>query len=49
MTTLAPAVTATLQKSPAPGGDNAIVTLEPAATQVTRGAIGTRFTTPQGP
>ena len=29
----------------APGGDNAIVTLEPAATQVTRGAIGIRFTT----
>jgi catechol 2,3-dioxygenase-like lactoylglutathione lyase family enzyme len=29
----------------APGGDNAIVTLEPAATQVTRGAIGIRFAT----
>jgi catechol 2,3-dioxygenase-like lactoylglutathione lyase family enzyme len=29
----------------APGGDNAIVTLEPAATEVTRGAIGIRFTT----
>ncbi|MBV9795094.1 MAG: VOC family protein [Actinobacteria bacterium] len=29
----------------APGGDNAIVTLEPAAPQVTRGAIGIRFTT----
>jgi lactoylglutathione lyase len=29
----------------APGRDNAIVTLEPAATQVTRGAIGIRFTT----
>jgi lactoylglutathione lyase len=29
----------------APGGDNAIVTLEPAAAQVTRGAIGIRFTT----
>jgi lactoylglutathione lyase len=28
-----------------PGGDNAIVTLEPAAPQVTRGAIGIRFTT----
>ena len=29
----------------APGGDNAIVTREPAATEVTRGAIGIRFTT----
>jgi lactoylglutathione lyase len=29
----------------APGGDNAIVTLEPAAAEVTRGAIGIRFTT----
>jgi lactoylglutathione lyase len=29
----------------APGGDNAIVTLEPAAPEVTRGAIGIRFTT----
>ena len=29
----------------APGGDNAIVTLEPAAPDVTRGAIGIRFTT----
>ena len=29
----------------APGGDNDIVTLEPAAAQVTRGAIGIRFTT----
>src|SRR5260370_12414685 len=29
----------------APGGDNAIVTLEPAATQVTRGPIAIRFTT----
>jgi catechol 2,3-dioxygenase-like lactoylglutathione lyase family enzyme len=29
----------------APGGDNAIVTLEPAETEVTRGAIGIRFTT----
>jgi lactoylglutathione lyase len=29
----------------APGGDNAIVTLEPAAADVTRGAIGIRFTT----
>jgi catechol 2,3-dioxygenase-like lactoylglutathione lyase family enzyme len=29
----------------APGGDTAIVTLEPAATEVTRGAIGIRFTT----
>jgi catechol 2,3-dioxygenase-like lactoylglutathione lyase family enzyme len=29
----------------APGGDNAIVTLEPSATEVTRGAIGIRFTT----
>ena len=29
----------------APGGDNTIVTLEPAATEVTRGAIGIRFTT----
>jgi lactoylglutathione lyase len=28
----------------APGGDNAIVTLEPAAAGVTRGAIGIRFT-----
>ncbi len=28
----------------APGGDNAIVTLEPAAPGVTRGAIGIRFT-----
>jgi lactoylglutathione lyase len=29
----------------APGSDNAIVTLEPAAADVTRGAIGIRFTT----
>jgi lactoylglutathione lyase len=29
----------------APGSDNAIVTLEPTATEVTRGAIGIRFTT----
>jgi lactoylglutathione lyase len=29
----------------APGGDNAIVTLEPAAPELTRGAIGIRFTT----
>jgi catechol 2,3-dioxygenase-like lactoylglutathione lyase family enzyme len=29
----------------APGGDNVIVTLEPATTDVTRGAIGIRFTT----
>jgi lactoylglutathione lyase len=29
----------------APGGDNVILTLEPAAPQVTRGAIGIRFTT----
>ena len=29
----------------APGGDNVIVTLEPAAPNVTRGAIGIRFTT----
>ena len=29
----------------APGDDNAIVTLEPAAADVTRGAIGIRFTT----
>lgn len=29
----------------APGGDNAIVTLEPAAADITRGAIGIRFTT----
>jgi lactoylglutathione lyase len=29
----------------APGGENAIVTLEPAATEVARGAIGIRFTT----
>jgi len=29
----------------APGGENAIVTLEPAAPEVTRGAIGIRFTT----
>ncbi|MCW2857385.1 MAG: hypothetical protein JWR52_3000 [Marmoricola sp.] len=29
----------------APGGDNAIVTLEPATPEVTRGAIGIRFTT----
>jgi lactoylglutathione lyase len=29
----------------APGGDNAIVTLEPAAPEVTRGAIGIRFAT----
>ena len=29
----------------APGGDNAIVTLEPAVADVTRGAIGIRFTT----
>jgi lactoylglutathione lyase len=29
----------------APGADNAIVTLEPAAAQITRGAIGIRFTT----
>jgi lactoylglutathione lyase len=29
----------------APGRDHAIVTLEPAATEVTRGAIGIRFTT----
>jgi lactoylglutathione lyase len=28
-----------------PGGDNVIVTLEPAAATVTRGAIGIRFTT----
>jgi lactoylglutathione lyase len=28
----------------APGGDHAIVTLEPAAAEVTRGAIGIRFT-----
>ncbi len=30
----------------APGSDNVIVTLEPAAADVTRGAIGIRFTTP---
>ncbi len=29
----------------APGGDNVILTLEPAASGVTRGAIGIRFTT----
>lgn len=29
----------------APGGGNGVVTLEPAATGVTRGAIGIRFTT----
>jgi lactoylglutathione lyase len=29
----------------APGADNTIVTLEPAAPEVTRGAIGIRFTT----
>jgi len=29
----------------APGGDNVIVTLEPAAPATTRGAIGIRFTT----
>ena len=29
----------------APGGDSAIVTLEPASADVTRGAIGIRFTT----
>lgn len=29
----------------APGGDNAIVTLEPAAPGITRGAVGIRFTT----
>ena len=29
----------------APGGDNVVVTLEPAAPNVTRGAIGIRFTT----
>jgi lactoylglutathione lyase len=29
----------------APGGDNAAVTLEPAAPGLTRGAIGIRFTT----
>jgi lactoylglutathione lyase len=29
----------------APGGDNVIVTLEPAAPGTTRGAIGIRFTT----
>jgi lactoylglutathione lyase len=29
----------------APGGDNTIVTLEPATPQTTRGAIGIRFTT----
>jgi lactoylglutathione lyase len=29
----------------APGGDDAIVTLEPAAPELTRGAIGIRFTT----
>lgn len=29
----------------APGGDNVIVTLEPAPPQVTRGAIGIRFST----
>jgi lactoylglutathione lyase len=29
----------------APGGDDAVVTLEPAAAQITRGAIGIRFTT----
>ena len=29
----------------APGGDNAVVTLEPAAPGLTRGAIGIRFTT----
>jgi len=29
----------------APGGDNVIVTLEPAAPEITRGAIGIRFTT----
>jgi catechol 2,3-dioxygenase-like lactoylglutathione lyase family enzyme len=29
----------------APGGDNAVVTLERAAADVTRGAIGIRFTT----
>jgi lactoylglutathione lyase len=29
----------------APGGDHDIVTLEPAAADVTRGAIGIRFTT----
>jgi catechol 2,3-dioxygenase-like lactoylglutathione lyase family enzyme len=29
----------------APGADNAVVTLEPAPAQVTRGAIGIRFTT----
>jgi lactoylglutathione lyase len=29
----------------APGGDNVVVTLEPAAPGLTRGAIGIRFTT----
>jgi lactoylglutathione lyase len=29
----------------APGGDSIVLTLEPAAPQVTRGAIGIRFTT----
>ena len=29
----------------APGGDNVIVTLEPAAPDISRGAIGIRFTT----
>jgi lactoylglutathione lyase len=29
----------------APGGNNALVTLEPAAREVARGAIGIRFTT----
>ena len=29
----------------APGGDNAIVTLEPATPGISRGAIGIRFTT----
>ena len=29
----------------APGGDNVIVTLEPATPEITRGAIGIRFTT----
>jgi catechol 2,3-dioxygenase-like lactoylglutathione lyase family enzyme len=29
----------------APGADSAVVTLEPASAQVTRGAIGIRFTT----
>jgi lactoylglutathione lyase len=29
----------------APGADNTIITLEPAAPEVTRGAIGIRFTT----